>query len=74
MGDFAVLEDENATLRHELDEMEQIFSQTDNDFFNVQREALEMESQYEDYQKNADVEIDKLNKVVQAKENELMNL
>ena len=33
-----------------------------------------MESQYEDYQKNADVEIDKLNKVVQAKENELMNL
>ena len=44
MGDFAVLEDENATLRNELDEMERIFSQTDNEFFNVQRETLEMET------------------------------
>lgn len=34
MGDFAVLEDENANMRRELDEMERIFSQTDNQFYN----------------------------------------
>ena len=30
MGDFAGLEDENASMRHELDQMEQMFAQTDN--------------------------------------------
>ena len=44
MSDFAVLEDENAEMRREIDEMEQIFAQTDNQFFNSQRETLEMES------------------------------
>lgn len=34
MGDFAVLEDENAAMRQELDQIERIFSQTDNQFFN----------------------------------------
>ena len=44
MMDFANLEDQNMTMRHELDEMERQFSQTDNQFFNHQRETLEMES------------------------------
>ena len=30
MSDFALLEDENAAMRHELDEIERVFSQTDN--------------------------------------------
>ena len=30
MGDFAVMEDENAAMRRDLDEMERMFSQTDN--------------------------------------------
>ena len=49
MTDFANLEDENALMRHELDEMERVFSQTDNQFFDAQRETIEMESQYEQY-------------------------
>ena len=33
MTDFADLEDQNASMRHELDQMEQFFAQTDNEFF-----------------------------------------
>ena len=49
MSDFAKLEDENASMRNELNDIERVFSQTDNQFFNAQRETLEMESQYEEY-------------------------
>lgn len=61
-------------MRHELDQMEQFFSQTDNQFFKRQRETLEMESQLESYQQQAEQEISELAKVVQAKEKELMQL
>ena len=44
MSDFANLEDQNVSMRHELDQLEQFFSQTDNEFFKKQRETLEMES------------------------------
>lgn len=54
--------------------MERIFSQTDNQFFNAQRETIEMESQFESYQQEAEVEIAQLAKVVETKEAELMNL
>lgn len=71
LGDFANMEDQNVTMRQEIDEMERLFSQTDNQFFNNQRENLEMESEFETYQIQAEHEIDHLAKVVQAKESEL---
>ena len=74
MSDFANLEDQNVSMRHELDQLEQFFSQTDNEFFKKQRETLEMESQLESYQQQAENEISELAKVVQAKESELMQL
>ena len=74
MTDFADLEDENAGLRQELEQMERIFSQTDNEFFNKQREALEMESQFETVQQQAEQEISRLVQVVEAKEQELLTL
>lgn len=49
MTDFADLEEQNASMRHELDKMERFFSQTDNEFFKKQHETLEMESQFETY-------------------------
>ena len=44
MNDFANLETQNMTMRQEIDEMERLFSQTDNQFYNHHSESLEMES------------------------------
>lgn len=74
MNDFALVDEENAAMRDQLDEMERVYSQTDTQFFTAQREAEELESQLEQYQKAADVEIDQLMKVVEQKETELNNL
>ena len=59
-------------MKHELDQLEQFFARTDNEFFKQQRETLDMESQLETYQQNAEKEISELAKVVQAKEAELL--
>ena len=68
MNDFAIIEDENHHLRTDIDQMEQVFAQTDNQFFSSQRETLEMESQFEGFQQQAEVEIAQLTKVVESKE------
>ena len=74
MSDFTYIEDENVNMRQDIDEMERVFSQTDNQFFTSQRETLEMESHFEEYQREAEVEISRLAKIVDSKESELMNL
>ena len=57
MDDFAILEDENMRMRMEIEEMERVFSQTDNQFFQASKDAMEMESQFSEYQLRADAEI-----------------
>ena len=74
IDDFSIIEDENQSLRREVGLMEQSFAQTDNEFFQASREAMEMESQFSEYQKKADEEIDHLNNIVQSKERELLNI
>ena len=61
-------------MRREIEEMERVFSQTDNNFFQTFQEAIDMESQFSEYQKQADAEIVKLTQVVGQKEAELAKL
>ena len=61
-------------MRMEIEEMERVFSQTDNQFFQASKDAMEMESQFSEYQLRADAEIAQLTKVVELKEAELFKL
>lgn len=49
IDDFSQIEDENQTMRREIELMERSFAQTDNEFYSASREAMDMESQFSEY-------------------------
>ena len=49
MDDFAMIDTENENMKNEIEAMERMFSQTDSQFFEVSKAAVEMESQFEEY-------------------------
>ena len=54
IDDFSQIDDENATMRREIEFLEQSFAQTDNEFYTASREAIDMESQLSEYQHKVD--------------------
>ena len=49
VDDFVLIETENQQLRRELDSMEQVFSQTDTEFFRAAQEQIYATSEFEQY-------------------------
>jgi hypothetical protein len=49
VDDFVLIESENQQIRRELDSMEQVFSQTDTEFFKAAQEQIHQTTEFEQY-------------------------
>jgi regulator of replication initiation timing len=72
--DFAMIEVENEKLRRKIGEIEQTFSKSHTDFFQMSQSKFFAESEYQKYKREAQREIVGLQEAVREAEEELQGL
>ena len=74
MDDFMLMENENESLRDQIEYAEREFSQTHGEFFNQAQDKMMLDKDYDDFRSEAESEIAHLNEIVIQKRDALDKL
>jgi hypothetical protein len=74
MDDFMLMDQENESLRDQIEFAEREFSQTHGEFYNLAQDKMMVDSEFDDFRSEAESEIAHLNEVVIQKRDQLDKL